>query len=84
MKARVRAVGVFVLDFIVGDDWRAAVGIAVALAITWTVSLTPVPAWWILPAAVALLLALGVRRACRPRPPRPADRADPVADPRER
>jgi hypothetical protein len=55
----------FLWDFVVGDDWRIAVGVVVALAITAAVAGTSVAAWWILPVAVALLLGVSVWRAAR-------------------
>ena len=61
----VRSFGRFWWSFIVGDDWRVAAGIAIALGITWY--LAP-RAWWLLPAAVALALAGSLRRATRERP----------------
>jgi hypothetical protein len=56
----VRALGSFARfwwDFVVGDDWRIAAGIVVALAATWFLVDRGVDAWWLLPIAVALLLA---------------------------
>ena len=50
-------------DFIVGDDWRVAAGIALALGATAILAATSVPAWWVLPLAVAAVLWLSVRRA---------------------
>jgi hypothetical protein len=67
MMAKLRAFGAFWYDFIVGDDWRVAVGVAVALALTYGVSRTSVPAWWVLPVAVALLLPFSLWRATRHR-----------------
>lgn len=55
----------FVYDFIVGDDWRIAVGVAVGIAITAAVAGAGVVAWWILPLAVAALLGYSVWRAGR-------------------
>jgi hypothetical protein len=52
-------------DFVVGDDWMTALGAAVALALTAVVAGAGVNAWWIMPVAVAALLALSVRRAAR-------------------
>jgi len=57
----------FLWDFVVGDDWRIAVGVVVALAITALISDTSVSAWWVLPAAVALLLAGSVWAVARSR-----------------
>ena len=56
MIARLRAFGAFWYDFIVGDDWRIALVVAAALGVTFGVSRTSIPAWWVLPAAVALVL----------------------------
>jgi hypothetical protein len=53
----------FIWDFIVGDDWRIAVGVVVALGITALIAGTSVAAWWILPIAVAGLLGFSVWRA---------------------
>jgi hypothetical protein len=49
-------------DFVVGDDWRVAAGIAVALGLTALLATTSVPAWWVLPAAVAVVLWVSLRR----------------------
>lgn len=53
----------FVWDFVVGDDWRIAAGVVVALGITAALATTDVAAWWILPVAVLMLLAGSVWRA---------------------
>ena len=58
-----RAFGRFWWNFIVGDDWRVAAGVAVALALTSFLTHEGVNAWWLLPAAVAVVLALSLRRA---------------------
>ncbi len=58
-----RSFGRFWWNFIVGDDWRVAAGVAVALALTGLLTHDGVNAWWLLPAAVALLLADSLRRA---------------------
>jgi hypothetical protein len=52
-------------DFVVGDDWRVAAGLAVAFGLTWLLEDQGVSAWWLLPLAVALLLADSVRREAR-------------------
>jgi hypothetical protein len=52
-------------EFVVGDDWRAAVGVAAALGLTALVATTDVAAWWIMPLAVLVILALSLRRAAR-------------------
>ncbi len=58
-----RSFALFWWDFVVGDDWRIAAGVVLALAGTAAVANTNVPAWWLLPVAVAALLALSLRRA---------------------
>ena len=50
-------------DFIVGDDWRVAVGIALALGLTAIVATTAAPAWLVLPLGVAAVLWLSLARA---------------------
>jgi hypothetical protein len=49
-------------DFVVGDDWRVAVGIVLALAITALLATTWSGAWIVLPLAVAAVLWLSLRR----------------------
>ena len=60
-----RRFGTFWWDFVVGDDWRVAVGVVVALGVTAAVAATGAPAWWLLPLAVALLLYVSLRTAAR-------------------
>jgi hypothetical protein len=50
-------------NFIVGDDWIVAAGVGIALGLTAILTHDGVNAWWLLPVAVALLLADSVRRA---------------------
>ena len=63
--SHLRAFGRFWWDFVVGDDWRIAAGIVVAVGITWALSHNGVNAWWLLPLAVAVLLAASLWRATR-------------------
>jgi hypothetical protein len=65
MTAKVRAFLHFWYDFVVGDDWQVAAGVAVALGLTYAISRTSAPAWWIMPVAVVLLLTLSLWRATR-------------------
>ena len=60
-----RAFGLFWWDFIVGDDWRVAAGLAVGLGLTAFLTNAGTNAWWLLPAAVALLLWSALRRETR-------------------
>jgi uncharacterized membrane protein len=72
---RLRAFGRFWYDFVVGDDWRVAAGVVVALGATALLVAAGLDAWWLLPAAVAVLFGLSLRRAVRP--PRPGPAAPP-------
>jgi hypothetical protein len=49
----------------VGDDWLIAAGVVIGLALTYLLARTAVPAWWLLPLCVALLLPLSLWRARR-------------------
>jgi hypothetical protein len=57
-----RRFGTFWWDFVVGDDWRIAVGVVASLGVSAALVATGVPAWWLLPLAVALLLYVSLRR----------------------
>ena len=59
----VKAFGFFWWDFIVGDDWTVAAGVAVALGLVAILVDQGVNAWWLLPLAVALLTGISVWRA---------------------
>ncbi len=65
--SRVEAFGMFVWEFVVGDDWRIAAGVTVALAVTALVAGAGVAAWWILPLAAGGLLAGSVWQAAKSR-----------------
>jgi hypothetical protein len=72
MMARLRAFLAFWYDFVVGDDWRVALGVVAALGATDAISATTtVPIWWLLPAAVAILLPFSLWRATAPARSRP-------------
>jgi len=60
-----RAVLLGIWDFVAGDDWRVALGVVAALAVTALVATSAVAAWWVLPVAVVALLADSLRRAGR-------------------
>jgi hypothetical protein len=62
---RIAALGNFVWEFVVGDDWRVAAGVVLAIALTALVASAGVPAWWILPVAVAAVLVLTLWHATR-------------------
>jgi hypothetical protein len=58
-------VALAVWDFVVGDDWRVAAGVVVALGLTAAVAGAGAGGWWIMPPAVIALLAASLRRAAR-------------------
>ena len=60
-----RRFGRFWWDFVVGDDWRVAVGVVLALAASAALAASDLPAWWLLPVAVATVLYLSLRREVR-------------------
>lgn len=65
-----RAFGAFWWDFVVGDDWRLAVGVVGALALTAVAAHQQVAAWWIVPVVIFSLLTgsvLAVARSARRR-----------------
>jgi hypothetical protein len=61
----IAAFGRFWWDFVVGDDWLAAAGIAVAICATAAIASSSVGAWWLLPPAVMIVLYASLRRAIR-------------------
>jgi len=63
--SRLRAFGLFWYRFVVGDDPRLALGLLAAVLLTWLLVKSDVAAWWLLPAAVAILLGESLRRAAR-------------------
>ena len=67
MARRIRAFAAFWYDFVVGDDWLIAVGVVIGLALTYLLSRAAVPAWWLMPLAVAVLLPFSLWRAARRR-----------------
>jgi hypothetical protein len=50
-------------DFVVGDDWRVAVGVVAALALTGLLTANGANVWWLMPVAVVLTLFASLRRA---------------------
>ncbi len=62
---RLKVFGLFWYDFVVGDDWRIAVGLVAALGLAAILESLSIAAWWLLPLAVVGLLAESVLRAAR-------------------
>jgi len=59
-----RSFAAFWYDFLIGDDWRIAAGVALALAVTALLVYLGVSAWWVLP--VAVLRTLRARTGAPP------------------
>lgn len=60
-----RRFGLFWVDFVVGDDWRLAVAVVVALAAAALLVAAGVPAWWLLPVLTTGVLTWSLLRAVR-------------------
>ena len=60
--------GRFWYDFIVGDDWKLAIGAVAAIGLTFFAAHHDVNAWWLLPLAVPTLLAVSLAHATWRRP----------------
>jgi hypothetical protein len=63
--SKLRAFAAFWYDFVIGDDWRVAAGVVLALAATYGLHRASVPAWWVVPVAVVLLLPYSLWRTTR-------------------
>jgi hypothetical protein len=59
----IRAVAVFLWDYVVGDDWTVAALIAAGLLVTWRLVEADVAAWWLLPLVVLGANLQSLRRA---------------------
>lgn len=62
---RLVSFGRFWWDFVVGDDWVAALGVAAGIGATALVAAADVAAWWVLPPVVAVVLYASLRRQIR-------------------
>jgi hypothetical protein len=63
---RLRAFARFWYDFIVGDDWRVAVGVGAGIALTAALASAGLSVWWLMPLAVGATLFASLWRATRP------------------
>ena len=61
----IRSFALFWWDFIVGDDYRVALSVVVLLSATAVLSHNGVAAWWLVPAGVAVTLAVSVFSVAR-------------------
>lgn len=72
MIRRLRALGAFFWDFVVGDDWTIAVAVVVGVAATAMLAHAGLAAWWLLPLVVVGVLIGSIRRRQRELRRRPA------------
>jgi hypothetical protein len=52
----------FWYDFVVGDDWQVAVGVVIGLGLTAVLAALDIAAWWLMPLAAIVLLAVSTWR----------------------
>ena len=52
----------FWYDFIIGDDWRVAAGVAASVLLCALLVHAGVNAWWLVPIGVGVTLAISVSR----------------------
>ena len=57
--------GLFWYDYLVGDDWQIALGVVLALALTFLVAPVWAVAWLLMPLAVLVLMPYGLARSLR-------------------
>jgi hypothetical protein len=60
-----KAVVLFLVDYIFGDDWTVAALIAIGLLATWRLVEAGAAAWWLLPLVVLAANVQSLRRAVR-------------------
>jgi hypothetical protein len=62
---KLRALALFLYDFVVGDDPLIAVVVVLALAVTALLVNAGVAGWWVTPVAVVAVLSGSLLRAAR-------------------
>lgn len=65
-----KSFGLFWWDFIVGDDWRMAIGVLATLGVTAILAHNGIAAWWLPPIAIIAALTYSLSRVVRRQPPR--------------
>ncbi|MEO8900761.1 MAG: hypothetical protein ABI488_03890 [Polyangiaceae bacterium] len=60
-----RALLRFCYDFIIGDDWVIAFGVVLVLVAVHRLVQAQINAWWLMPGAAILLLAVSLWRGAR-------------------
>ena len=64
---QLRTFGKFWYDFVIGDDWRLALGVTLSITLVYATTHELVDAWWLLPLGVTALLGLSLNHATRAR-----------------
>jgi hypothetical protein len=62
---RLTSIGAFWYDFVVGDDWLLALVVVAGLAATYGLAHAGLPAWLLLPIALAVAIPVSLWRAVR-------------------
>jgi hypothetical protein len=62
-----RRFGRFIWDFVIGDDWRIALVVTIALLATLVLANNGIAVWWLLPAVTAAILGFSVWSVARKR-----------------
>jgi hypothetical protein len=57
------AIGRFLYNFIVGDDWTVAAAVGIGLILTAILNVNHIVAWWLIPVIVLVMLGVSLRRA---------------------
>jgi hypothetical protein len=65
--SRVKSLLRFLWDFVIGDDWRIAVAVAVTLLVMLVLSNNGAAVWWLLPLVVLVMLSVSVWGVARSR-----------------
>lgn len=60
-----RSFGNFWYQFVIGDDWMGAAGVAVLIGGSWLLLHWNVPAWWFGPVVIVTTAVVVVRRGLR-------------------
>jgi hypothetical protein len=69
LRTRLRSLGAFWYDFVIGDDWRGAVVVATSLAVTAVLAHAEgINAWWLMPLCVIAALGWSLRHATARKP----------------
>ena len=48
----IKAIVLFLVDFVIGDDWTVAAAFGIGLFVTWRLVEADIAAWWALPLVV--------------------------------